>query len=109
MWFLHRIFAGEMIVGRDLILQLVLFNGSRITRGLRRPRSVLTNLILKVIRHRSLTWKDILSSANTPTRSHQLPTTRCWRFLNLGAVIRELCDRSKIRQLVAGAFVLRMT
>jgi hypothetical protein len=49
---LYRIFAGEMIVGRDLIFQLVLFNGSRITRGLRRPRSVLTNLVLQVIRHR---------------------------------------------------------
>ena len=49
---LHRIFAGEMIVGRDLIFQLVLFNGSRIPRSLRRPRSVFANLVLQVIRHR---------------------------------------------------------
>ena len=52
MRFLHCIFAGEMIVGRDLIFQLVLFDGSRITRSLCRPRGVLTNLVLKVIRHR---------------------------------------------------------
>ena len=49
---LHRIFASEMIVGRDLIFQLVLFNRPRIARSLRRPRSVFANLVLKVIRHR---------------------------------------------------------
>jgi len=54
----NGILAGEMFVSRDLIGQLVLFHRSSITRSLRRPRSVLTNLILKVIRHRSLTGKD---------------------------------------------------
>ena len=44
--------AGEMFVSRDLVGQLVLFHRPSIARSLRRPRSVLTNLVLKVIRHR---------------------------------------------------------
>jgi len=54
-----RVFTGEMFIRGDLIGQLVLFHRPSIARRLRRPRSVFANLVLKVIRHRSLTWKDM--------------------------------------------------
>ena len=59
MRFGNGILAGEMFVRRDLIGQLVLFHRPSITRSLRRSLGVLANLVLKVIRHRSLTWKDM--------------------------------------------------
>lgn len=47
----HGFFAGEMFVGRDLIGQLVLLNGSGIAGRLGRPRGVLANLVFETVWH----------------------------------------------------------
>lgn len=43
--------ASEMFISRDLICQLVLFDRSRITRRLRRPRSVLVDFVVQIVSH----------------------------------------------------------
>ena len=49
MRFGNRLLTGEMLVCRDLIGQLVLFNAASIAGRLRRPGRVLADLVFEVV------------------------------------------------------------
>ena len=51
MRFRNGFLAGEMFVGRDLVLQLVLLDRTGITGCLRRTGSVLANFVFEVVWH----------------------------------------------------------